>query len=927
MSLKMLLLIICCIFLLFISGSVILSDNPLPATSSISIVKYGLTDVTRTNESYIANNYLNKTKEIKFKTPLNASGEMIIMTDGEEIYRTAQGITTRKSDTDPRYLIRIDRPIKSKIQDQSKGDLIFWNVSQTTFENYRWGVWDAYENKQTLNIYHFGFECDNLSICNFKFNFSMSKDHNQIGAVYLFSPSENKSLTFKIKGINQTFNFSEEYPINMTDAQEIVTFYHDGMPYINDLTDLGGNVTDLSMKMIAEVVNLTGNMTLILGIENMQEYNKNEFFVIDPETTLWEEIDYFKLTNYPSSLHGNTKDYFIDKIGGNIVSNFNPDIYGGQEYAIVEFVIDINGAQYNYSEYDKQWHNITTDLGGNITRVELIGEFETNGLLFQGYHSLTGNDEMLLNNISVNSTDNVNIYVVHKNISIAFTEENDVIDYGIQEELLRNNLSLSIENLSFFNLYDEIFWTDIQVKWSNDYSLNINGSDDSYNSLVSLVSNNNQLIFNWTDSQIGIGANQNGLAYHISSRICKTGDYVYIAYAPSRLGGGQNLTLARSQDGGVTFDNYVVIDYKTSNHVFSPNVLCDESLVRLVYINSSNSHIVERNSSDKGGSFIDSVELMPIGFQRVAKTIDCEYDSNLIYHCIWGTTFDTSHEAVYFNSSEWGYNSALGTSSDDADHCSIIVDNENSPHIFCSGTDADDVTYSSPRTSGWGTTNGIHVLQGSVYSIGDAPTSSVTSDGIMVVATTIDSQFAVCNTTISNYATWECYINTTNTTTMPSISMTDNGDIWLFMTTSLIYGVTERIIRWNTSLRNDFWDYSEMNIATQYGIFVESLHPTIMKPECSMPYIFMNSSANSFHYESLPIGCIGDTCTILCDGTNHEINCTDNCNTTVNCDMQGGNITATGDGQWTITANITNWKRFDVLNSCKVKIYEGAKVR
>lgn len=120
----------------------------------------------------------------------------------------------------------------------------------------------------------------------------------------------------------------------------------------------------------------------------------------------------------------------------------------------------------------------------------------------------------------------------------------------------------------------------------------------------------------------------------------------------------------------------------------------------------------------------------------------------------------------------------------------------------------------------------------------------------------------------------------------------------------------------NITVNNSFVYLTFDNLGT--GFAQDNLYGTAYIANETGLQIIKGTAVNNatFSYQVIQFGnktiisTIGESCTLPCDGSNHVINCSHNCTTTTNCDMQGGNITWNDAGTWMIRSNISNYDTF-----------------
>lgn len=703
-----------------------LSENPIESEEvNWNLVSFGLDDVVQGVNNFTAISRWG-TKTIELKQDGSGAGDIIIRKDDVKKFRIIHSIAGKKNGN--WYLTPLRGAENSTYV--VDGDFIYWNNSNSKYETYLWNNWTDVNSNQSVNVTFSGFSCDSLSVCNFKVNASTNKNAEDQGLLYMFLPFED-GMTFKIGNHSQTYNFSSEYDINKSGAEKLLyLFDEDG----NSLFSF--NFSDMPPEYKGMVKNISGNMFLLIGTWKWGSCTDCEW-VIDPETTLYEENDYWVSCN-------NVKCYYIDSDSGGLVSNFKPTEYNTDQFAFIDIEANVSGTIYSYSDYNKTWYNTTSD-----DKAVLLGSIKMGNNHFNTTFILGNNSEHII----INSTTNLDatMTAIHKNITIGFDETNDEIrvwnettqDFNIFE--LDQTLNYNFSTTNFY-LNDFVSGGEIDVRWNGtNYQLFLQSNPSYYNTPVKLHSPTNNILFYWTDE-----ATNEGIIINESADLSSL--YLQFNENGFRDSNGKlhtihtdtydDLIYCYSSDEGFTW-TCKEIRFGTCEY----SGIIGDSKNNLYAFWEEDGDIDMMNSTDGGNSWSSVYTVADDSSSLTYAT--AAVDANDILHF---AAKDSTSNFIYVNSTSFDTETIISFTQPDTVDIEIVNDTIPCVVVMDDDTSEDDIEILCAN-DGW---TAHEVYDGGTLTYAyDGGTISTYEDKIYISCSD-NADLQYCNGSINNLSSWSC---------------------------------------------------------------------------------------------------------------------------------------------------------------------------
>ncbi len=393
------------------------------------------------------------------------------------------------------------------------------------------------------------------------------------------------------------------------------------------------------------------------------------------------------------------------------------------------------------------------------------------------------------------------------------------------------------------------------------------------------------------------------------------------------IGEGSDLYYGSSSDDGIDWSTLKIIGDAYENYSMKPfscdnvGILANSNNDLFVYYTDTvTSPIYELkivNSTDGGATWNSHDLIFP---NREYKRGSCALSPNDVIHCCGINSTGSLH---YTNSTQFGSITEVNNNeADDTDYCDIEVDSNGVVYIVGIGSDDADVDLWTSSV-GWGSSNRITVDSDVGNSVGDgqAPTIAVYQNKIYIAYTKVN-QLWFANLSSQDVSHPTIREVDSSYSLFPDVGVNNLGDI------HIIYQDNNVVNDYTTSYHSYSLDHGETWIVREqlhdtsgFGSVADSNYPASNKMGTTLRYVFTNSSGtvlfNTLAYDN----CVPPT------SRNWNIRLEDNCVNTVERNLQGYNITITGEGSFVTTARIYNITylevKSDVYNvSCKGGCFE-----
>lgn len=474
---------------------------------------------------------------------------------------------------------------------------------------------------------------------------------------------------------------------------------------------------------------------------------------------------------------------------------------------------------------------------------------------------------------------------------IKFNNEDSISNYKDELKTLKRNIR---------RIPMEVLVGDENVKLKDVIDLSrVSSITDKDCFIITYKEPNVKFKIGWESIIVDSNGLSDATAYGANENICiDSNGIIHIAFDST----GSDAGYANSTDNGASFTS-VEIDQSVADHL---GIVCMPDDELFFYYQDSND-IRYYNSTDSGITWNGENTLES---SDSFDMVSCVGDSNNILHCCMRES--TANDLWYVNTSviEGGFE----ISADDSDHCDIEVNSSDDVIIAVTDSSGDDLDYMT-SVDGWVTRTEVGSTDAVGSSLDVGVSIAIDNNNEMHFAFISDEDLWYCNTTVG---TGSCAEIDGDLSYVPDIAVSNTNEIFIFYTgdndnTAVMYyaNSTDGI---NWDIRNPLINATEI-----FGF--PSIANTMISNNITdtIHYVYTDSSSNVI-YNTLEVDDGIDTCTCAGLNENWEIDHSDNCIITEDCDLGTGKLSFTGSGTTTCDARIDTTEMGDIGDGGQLNI-------